>query len=315
MPAHVQTKTEIRAALQALGVRPRKRHGQHFLIDGNLMRRLVAVAEIEPDDVVLEVGPGTGGLTDLLVQTARRVVAVEIDRALAAALRDRYAGQPQLQLVEGDVLQTKNSLAPAVIEAVNAAAGDSRTLLVANLPYNIATPLLINVLHELPVVTRFCFTVQGDLAERIEASPRTKAYGPLSITLQAAATVARVAQVPASAFWPEPNVESSMLRLDVHRQNLASARDLACFTALVREAFAHRRKTLRYNLSRCLDQQAYTVAEQLLDLSRRPEDLGVQEWLQLARRTLWPGSSELDSPGPGDTGAPPAAGARTHTTQ
>lgn len=287
MPAHVQTKTEIRAVFEALGVQPRKRFGQNFLIDGNLMRRLAAAAELGPDDVVLEVGPGTGGLTDLLVESAGRVVAVEIDRALAEFLRERFAGRANFTLIEGDVLHGKNRLAAPVVEAVKqAAAVSARAALVANLPYNVATPLLMNLLHELPVVSRLCFTVQRDVAEKIEAAPRTKAYGPLSIVLQAATAIRRVAQVPASAFWPEPGVESTMLRLDVDRRHLAGPLDVARFTALLRDAFGHRRKTLKYNLSRCLDDEALAAAAEAFDLSRRPEDLSVDEWLTLARRTV-----------------------------
>jgi 16S rRNA (adenine1518-N6/adenine1519-N6)-dimethyltransferase len=288
VPAHVQTKTEIRALLEALGVRPRKRFGQNFLIDGNLMRRLAVAAEIGPEDAVLEVGAGTGGLTDLLVEAAGRVVAVEIDRALAGLLRERFAGRDNVTLIEGDVLHSKNRLASPVVEAVNRAAASvsGRTVLAANLPYSVATPLLMNLLHELPVVSRLCFTVQRDVAEKIEAVPRTKAYGPLSIALQAATRIRRVAQVPASAFWPQPNVESSMLRLDVDRRHLAGPAEVARFTALVRDAFSHRRKTLKYNLARCLDEAALAAVGEAFDLSRRPEDLSVDEWLTLARRTV-----------------------------
>ncbi len=284
MPVHVQTKTEIRATLAALGIRPRRRLGQNFLIDGNLMRRLADAAEIGPNDVVLEVGPGTGGLTDLLVGRAHQVIAVEIDRALAAHLRDRFAEQANFTLIERDVLANKNRLAPDVVEAVNRAAVCRRVLLVANLPYGVASPLLLNLLHELPVVRRYCFAVQRDVADKMVAAPGCKAYGPLSIVLQAATEVRRIAQVPATAFWPQPKVESTMLRLDRVAQHLSGPTEVAAFATLVRNGFAHRRKTLRYNLVRCLDEGALADAAESTNLSRRPEQLTVDEWLELARR-------------------------------
>ena len=289
MTRHVQTKTEIRAILDSLGAGPRKRLGQHFLIDGNLMRRLAACAEIGPDDGAVEVGAGTGGLTDLLAAAASGVVAVEIDRALAAFLRQRFAEHGAVRVLETDVLANKNRIAPEVIEAVNELAEGSggRVALVANLPYSVATPLLVNLLHELPVVTRMCFTVQRDLAERIEAVPRTKAYGPLSVVLQAAADIRRIAYVPAAAFWPAPRVESAMLSLNVRpRPPLDGPGRLARFTRLVRDAFGHRRKTLKYNLSRCLDESACAAAAEVIDLTCRPEDLSVDEWIGLAARTV-----------------------------
>ncbi|HUU84978.1 MAG TPA: 16S rRNA (adenine(1518)-N(6)/adenine(1519)-N(6))-dimethyltransferase RsmA [Phycisphaerae bacterium] len=288
MIAHVQTKTEIRAALDSLGIRPQRRFGQHFLIDGNLMRRLADCAEIGERDTILEVGGGTGGLTDLLAARAAKVIVAEIDHALAGLLRDRFADRQHVCLIEADALAGKNRIAPAVIDAVIelAAAPPDRTALVANLPYAVATPLLMNLLHELPVVERFCFTIQRDVAERIQAAPGTKAYGPLSVTLQTLTDIHRVARVSPSAFWPPPTVESSMLRIDVRHDVLPGPEPIARFVAFVREAFLHRRKMLKHTLSRILDERAFAAAADLLDLTRRPEDLPPPEWLDLARRTV-----------------------------
>ncbi|MCP4249876.1 MAG: ribosomal RNA small subunit methyltransferase A, partial [bacterium] len=144
MVVHVQTKTEIRGILDSLGLRPQKRFGQHFLMDGNLMRQLADGAEIGGGDAVVEVGPGTGGLTDLLADAAAAVLAVEIDRGLAAFLTQQYADRPQVRILNTDVLANKNRLSPSVTGAVAemAATTGGRCLLVANLPYNVATPLL-----------------------------------------------------------------------------------------------------------------------------------------------------------------------------
>ncbi|MHC4235389.1 MAG: 16S rRNA (adenine(1518)-N(6)/adenine(1519)-N(6))-dimethyltransferase RsmA, partial [Planctomycetota bacterium] len=272
MTQHVQTKTEIREILDSLGVGPQKRLGQHFLIDGNLMRRLAAAAEIGSGDAVLEVGAGTGGLTDLLAATAGRVLAVELDRALARFLRKRFSDRPDVRIIATDVLANKNRIAPQVADALSELSNmtSGRLALVANLPYNVATPLVANLLQELPAVTRMCFTVQRDVAERIQAAPRSKAYGPLSIALQAVARIRRIARVPASAFWPAPKVDSTMLRLDVEpRPPLDDAELLGRFIRFVRRAFFHRRKTLKFNLSRCLSEAALAKAADLFNLTRR----------------------------------------------
>lgn len=146
MPARVQTKSEVKATLDSLGIRPQRRFGQHFLIDGNLMRGLVRGAEIAAEDAVLEVGAGTGGLTDLLADSAAQVVSVEIDRALAEHLRRRFADRSKVRVLEGDALRNKNRLSDALTEAVRELSrqASGRCMLVANLPYNIATPLILN---------------------------------------------------------------------------------------------------------------------------------------------------------------------------
>ncbi|MCP4250299.1 MAG: hypothetical protein GY778_24920, partial [bacterium] len=144
-----------------------------------------------------------------------------------------------------------------------------------------------NLLHELPVVTRLCFTIQRDVADRIDAVPGDKAYGPLAVILQATTCIRRLARVPASAFWPAPQVESAMLRLDVQpRPLLDTPQRLARFTGLLRGAFHHRRKTLKSNLGRCLEPAALETAAGLVNLSRRPEELTVSEWIELARQTV-----------------------------
>jgi 16S rRNA (adenine1518-N6/adenine1519-N6)-dimethyltransferase len=283
----VQTKTEIQAVLMKHGLRPKRRFGQHFLIDGNLMRRLVDSAEIRAGDLVLEVGPGTGGLTDLLVTRAGAVVAVEIDRALAAIMADRFADVDRLVLVQADALDTKNRLAPIVLKTLRDAAcqATGRLMLVANLPYDVATPLLVNLLLARPDLARMCFTVQREVGERIDASPGTKAYGPLAVILQTACTVALTTRVPATAFWPRPAVESSMYRLDVRDTPFDDAEGFARFVALVRGSFLHRRKTLRYNLSQTVGDTGCEQAASVVDLGDRPETVAPDVWVQIAKAT------------------------------
>ena len=282
---HVQTKREIESTLAAAGLRPRKRFGQHFLIDGNLMRRLVDSAELTPDDLVLEVGPGTGGLTDLLVRRAGRVICVEIDRDLAAVLAERFRGVGNITLIQGDVLRTKHLIMPEVAEVIRkySGSGEGCVKLVANLPYQSATPLVMNLLVDFPQVRRLCFTVQAEVGERILSQPNCKAYGPLSIIAQTLCTIETVARIGPQSFWPRPEVHSVMLRMDALPSPFADHADRARFAALVRGAFEHRRKTLRSALAYVLDEPAMTRVCKTCDVSRRPEQLTVQEWVSLFR--------------------------------
>lgn len=282
---HVQTKQEIRQVLDALGTQPKHRLGQNFLIDGNIMRRLVDAAEIAPDDAVLEVGAGTGGLTDLLAVRAKRVIAVELDRDLAAHLGERFADAPHVHLLQADVLDTKNQINTNVIEAVESLAAEvpGAVHLVANLPYQIATPLLMNTFHQMPAVNRMCVTIQKEVADRIEAKPRTKEYGPLGVGMQALADVRRICNLPPTAFWPQPDVESAIIRVDRNCTQLATPEVAAAFLAFVRASFQHRRKTLRFNLGHALGKSIAADEWPKLDLGRRPEELTVVQWLELFR--------------------------------
>lgn len=280
---HVQTKREIQDTLEAAGLRPRKRFGQHFLIDGNLMRRLVACADLSANDAVLEVGGGTGGLTDLLARRAGRVVCAEMDRDLFAILERRFADAENVTLIEGDVLESKHHLNAAVAGVLHQTGADQPVKLVANLPYQCATPLVMNLLEAYPQVKRLCFTVQAEVGERITAQPNCKAYGPLSIVSQTLCTVETVAKLPPQVFWPHPAVESVMLRMDVGPSPFASVEERARFANVVRQTFDHRRKTLRSALGYVVDDASRDRICKKFDGERRPESLGVDEWLQLFR--------------------------------
>lgn len=282
---HVQTKREIEQTLAAAGLRPRKRFGQHFLIDGNLMRRLVESAEVTPGDLILEVGPGTGGLTDLLVNRAGRVLAVEIDRDLVGILTDRFRDAGNATLIQGDILHTKHLIMPEVADEIRkySAPREGCVKLVANLPYQSATPLVMNLLVDFPQVRRLCFTVQAEVGERIMADPNCKAYGPLSIIAQALCTIETVARIGPQAFWPRPLVDSVMLRMSVRQSPFAKHEEVARFAAVVRGAFEHRRKTLRSALAYVLDESALDRVCGAFDAARRPEQVGVAEWLAISR--------------------------------
>lgn len=285
-----QTKTEIQALLAEAGTNPRHRWGQNFLIDGNLLRRLLGAADIQPTDAVLEVGAGTGALTEYLAATATAVIAVEIDPALHAILERRLGHAAHVTLLNVDALSGKHRIAPAVRRAFERAATDApgKLMLVANLPYSIATPLLMDLLLDDCRFHRFCFTVQRELADRILARERTREFSPLSIVTQAACDIKRLAVLPPSVFWPQPKVESAMLRIDVRRNPFNTAAGLRRFASLVRGAFTHRRKTLRYNLARLLGDDPCRALDDEFDLTQRPDALSVNTWIRLARHIPHP---------------------------
>ncbi len=282
----MQTKREIKSLLESAGVHPKRRFGQNFLIDGNLMRTLVDAAGLTPDDFVLEVGAGTGALTECLADRAGRVVSIEIDPALHAIVSQRLQRANNTTVILTDVLAAKHRIAPVVEQALQIACNDvaGRFMLVANLPYNIATPLIVNLLLGTPAVQRFCFTVQREVGDRFLAVPATKAYGPVSILLQCSCTIRRLATLPPHVFWPSPAIESTMMCMDVVESPFETKEQLARFNNLLKAAFAHRRKTLRYNLAAMPDVCDVHPERSGFDLSRRPESLSVDEWIELARR-------------------------------
>lgn len=263
-------------------MRPRHRFGQNFMIDQNLVRLIADAGKIESGDIVIEVGPGTGTLTEELLSRGAEVVAVEIDRDLAALLRARLGDRPDFKLIEGDALSSKHALNEellAYIAAVREAASPARQIkLIANLPYNIASPLIIDLLQA--GVDSLTFTVQKEVADRLRAGAGSDAYGPLSVMAQMLARVEVLRTLPPQAFWPPPKIASALVRMT--RQDLLGdrARDFGRF---VQQIFSVRRKTLR----RALLQFDYPADEMLTSLSlnpqQRPEELTPQQVLDLHR--------------------------------
>jgi 16S rRNA (adenine1518-N6/adenine1519-N6)-dimethyltransferase len=249
----VQTLAHIRDLLASRGLAPRKSLGQNFLIDHNLIRKLVDVSGVAAGDLVLEVGPGTGALTDELLVRGCRVVAAELDRGLAALLRERLAdpqdalGAPpsaRFALIEGDCLASKRTLAPAVAEAL---AGQPFRL-VANLPYGVATPLMLALLAHQPECGSIFVTIQKEVADRLLAKPSTDDYGTLSVVAQAAARVERIAVLPPECFWPRPEVTSAMV--SVFRRPDPLTPDIAGLAEFCQRVFSKRRKQLGSVLGR-----------------------------------------------------------------
>ena len=208
----VQSKQELRDLLDGAGIEPRPNLGQNFLIDQNLMHLLVDKANLRPDDTVLEVGSATGSLTELLAEKCGAVIAVEIDQRLMKIAKQRLSGRDNVTLLCRDVLfDSKLDMTVALRLTDNLASLGGRLLLVANLPYNVASRLLVEcICGELPF-TQLYFTVQREVAERILAPAGTKTYGLMSILFQASGRVKRLRKLPPSVFWPRPEVDSAML--------------------------------------------------------------------------------------------------------
>jgi 16S rRNA (adenine1518-N6/adenine1519-N6)-dimethyltransferase len=248
---HPPTQTEIREMMAEAGLRPDRRYGQHFLVDGNLMRLLVKAADLGPTDTVLEVGPGIGNLTELLVEQAGCVVAVEIDPRVATIAHLRLADAGNLDLVQGDILAGKRTLAPEVLEILAERQGPlgGPVKLVANLPYSAATPLVAEMVVLDPPPERLVFTVQEEVAMRLAAEPGTHDYGPVGVLVQGVAEVELLRRLSPSVFWPRPKVWSSMVRVTPRADRRRRIADLKVFRRTIEGLFAHRRKRAARSLS------------------------------------------------------------------
>ncbi len=272
-------------------MRPDTRHGQNFLIDLNLLDLLVRTADIGPRDVVLEVGTGLGSLTTRLAQTAAAVVTVEIDPRLFQLASEELAPATNVTLLQQDALQNKNTLSPAILDTVReklAQTAGGRFKLAANLPYNVATPILSNLLTADPLPVSLTATIQKELADRIAAAPGTKDYGALSIWVQALADIEIVRVMPPQVFWPRPKVHSAIIHIATNPAKRARIRDVEFFHAFIRSLFFHRRKLLRGVLAGMLkgrlDKPAIDalLAERGISVASRAEELVVAKLIELA---------------------------------
>jgi 16S rRNA (adenine1518-N6/adenine1519-N6)-dimethyltransferase len=289
LDVRVPTLAQIREALGMVDARPRKRFGQHFLTDPHLLQSIAAAADVGPGDRVLEVGPGPGALTATLLARGARVLAVDVDRAMLGVLARLVGEVPTLTTLELDVLE-RGRLHPRLLEALAGFADDGRFKLVSNLPYNVASPLLIELWkHRPPTVGSVL--VQREVGERIVAPPGGADVGVLSVQLQWRAETALVRKVAAGAFWPPPRVESVVVKLITRPQPAYGSDDPMPAEALLKTAFQHRRKTLANALKDALPSDASERARALAVISeefggnqRRPEALAPMEWVSLARR-------------------------------
>ena len=246
-----QTLSVLQRRFAEIGLMPDARHGQNFLIDQNLLQLLLRAGDVQPNDVVLEVGTGTGGLTALLAEQAAAVITVEIDQHLHTLASETLLEADNVVMLQHDVLKNKNRFDPRVIEAVQHALSESpdrRFKLVANLPYNVATPVITNLLDCETVPVSMTVTIQKELADRILAPPRSKDYSSLSIWIQSQCETELVRVLAPSVFWPRPKVTSAILHIRVDEQKRQRIPERWYFHQFVRAMFIHRRKFLRSNL-------------------------------------------------------------------
>ena len=272
-----QSKHQIEALLAEAGSHPRHRFGQNFMIDQNLVRLVAEAGRIERGQLVIEVGPGTGTLTEELLVRSDDVVVVEIDRDLAALARKRFGDRPNFRLIEGDALAGKHELNPELRPALQAAAERGQVAkLVANLPYNIASPLVIGLLVE--GVELLAFTVQKEVADRLRAGAGSDDYGPLSVMVQLMARVEVLRNLPPQAFWPAPKIDSSLVRLTRADRLGHLARPFGQF---VHTLFSFRRKTLRRALSQAGHDAEAVLAATGFDGQLRPEVFTPEQLLRM----------------------------------
>lgn len=266
------TPAAIRALLAEHGCRPSRALGQHFLADPNLAAKIVRLADVAPGDPVLEIGPGLGSLTVALRAAGAEVVALELDRHLVPVLAGVVGDG--VRIVEGDALTA--DLADLL--------DDRAWICVSNLPYNVATPVVVRILEEFPHVTRGLVMVQKEVGERLVAGPGTKAYGAVSVKVAYYARARLVGTVAASVFVPAPKVESALVRLDRHPVPPVEVPSPAALFGLVRAGFAQRRKTLRRSLAPVLGDRADAVLTDAgIAPSDRAEVLDLDDWARLCR--------------------------------
>ena len=257
--------------------RARKRFGQHFLHDSGVVRRIVDHLQLNPEEILCEIGPGRGALSDRLVETGNPLHLIEIDRDLVPTLVDRYSARPQVNVHEQDALRLELSI-------INP---HSETVLVGNLPYNISTALLIHLLSQSEQVSRMVFMVQKEVGDRLSAQPGNKSYGRLTVMMSRVFEIISLFDVGPEAFSPPPKVWSSVLLFSPRETPLGPSVNNSDFEALVRQSFAHRRKTLRNTLKGLCSEAVIRKAG--IDPSARPETLSPEDF---ARLTVLCGQSE-----------------------
>ncbi|HLJ94759.1 MAG TPA: 16S rRNA (adenine(1518)-N(6)/adenine(1519)-N(6))-dimethyltransferase RsmA [Gemmataceae bacterium] len=290
-PSARQTLTYLRGLMEARGIHPKNKLGQNFLIDLNLLALIVRTAELSREDLVLEVGSGTGSLTTRLAEHAGAVLSVEIDPDFFDLAGEVVAGQPHVVLLHADILKNKNTLNAEVLAKLGELqkeTGCLRRKLVANLPYAVATPVIANFLVSDCCFERMVVMVQWEIAERLLAHPGSKEYGALSVLVQSLADVETVRrQLPPGVFWPRPQVASAIVCIRPSPAKREQVGDVLRFRNFLRDLYTHRRKNLRGALvgsPRGRREKADVdqgLARLGLDPSARAEDLGIEQHQQL----------------------------------
>lgn len=266
------SRRDIVELLESHGLSPRRAFGQNFVADPNTVRRIARLAGVGPGDQVVEIGAGLGSLTLALAETGAHVTAIEVDHGVAPVLRDVVAQSEhadQVHVIEADAREVDwNALEPR----------DAPLTVVANLPYNVATPLVADLLDDVPRIRRFVVMVQKEVAQRLAAPPGSSEYGAISVKVAYWATARLLGDVPPTVFVPRPKVTSAIIEI-TRRDEPAVNVDRSTLFTLVRTAFGQRRKMLRRSLNGVVSDEEFSSAE--IDPTRRPEELSVHDWGRL----------------------------------
>jgi 16S rRNA (adenine1518-N6/adenine1519-N6)-dimethyltransferase len=290
MSAPRQTLSYLRSLLESHGIRPKNKLGQNFLIDLNLLDLIVRTAELAKEDLVLEVGSGTGTLTGRVAEAAGAVVAVEVDADFCALTRELMVNHSHVRVLHADALRNKNEMNPALLAALDELRRTyscTRLKLVANLPYVVATPVICNLLLGEQEFERMVVTVQWEIAERMLATPGEKPHGALAILMQSLADVEVVRRLAPTVFWPRPQVDSAIVKIVPNVEKRAQVGDVTKFRIFLRDLYTQRRKNLRSALSgwpsgrRDKTEVDRKLAELGIDGSIRAEQLDVEAHLRL----------------------------------
>jgi dimethyladenosine transferase len=268
--------------IKKYGFKMTKSLGQNFLINENILDKIIESADISSDDVVLEIGTGIGTLTQRLCENAKKVIAVEIDKNLIPILNETLSDYDNITIINKDILKTD------INEELNNLSVKQKIKVVANLPYYITTPIIMKVLEDKVNVDCMVLMLQKEVADRMNATPSTKDYGSLSIAVQYYCDTDIVCKVPKSSFIPEPNVDSLVLKLVVNEKRKVEINDEELFFKIVRGSFSKRRKTILNSLSNYEDLGDKDKIQKLLEISeidakRRGETLSIYEFANLAK--------------------------------
>jgi len=286
----MQTKQQIQQLLASSGLGPNKRLGQYFLIDLNLMEKLVDSANIDNKDIVLEVGCSTGSLTEALAQRAGKVIAVEVDGRLAKIAKGQLAKAENVEVINADILKSKNTISRIVTDAIESARKKypGRVLLVANLPYNAASPVMLNLVRGPTTVDSMYVTVQKEVAERMTAAAGSKDYGILSILLSATGDVKMERVLRPTVFWPRPQVDSAMVSFVRKNTKVSRIQNMELFGEVINLFMGHRRKMLKGCTKLAAGRLTKIhiwpkIFEQCcIDPHQRPEQLSPEDYIAIA---------------------------------
>ncbi len=284
----MQTPKDV---VKLYNIKPRKKFSQSFLLDQNIIKKIAGAAQITKDDIVVEIGSGIGVLTEILAQESRKLIAVELDENLVAVLKDKLAGFPNVEIYSGDILKFSFNLISRTY--------NTKIKVVGNVPYNISSPVIFQLLAFRKVIDNFILMLQKEVVERLVAPPNNKSYGVPSVLLQMFAQVEKLFDVPATCFYPQPKIESAVIKGIFLSEPLIELTSETFFTKLVKASFAQRRKMLINNLKNAKFPEGFSDQELMealskagIDGKRRGESLSVLEFGHLSNTLISkPGST------------------------